>query len=104
VTSTTTDTQVMLPLLRLLVGLASALAGSGRVRSQAADFAEHHAPALQRLMDDAGSLGARRERFPSMCCGYLGFLRSIGSFGSATCTVAVNQILTPCVPAAPRDC
>ena len=67
-TSITPVTQVMLPLLRLLVGLAGALAGSGRVRAQAADFAEHHAPALQRLMDDAGSLGARHEQCLPRAC------------------------------------
>ena len=51
--------QVMLPLLRLVVGLVGALAGSNRVRAQGADFADQHAPALQRVMDDAASLGAR---------------------------------------------
>ena len=59
VTAPIRQIQVMLPLLRLLVGLVGALAGSGRVRAQGADFAEHHAPALQRVMGDAASLGAR---------------------------------------------
>ena len=49
----------MLPLLRLVVGLVGALAGSGRVRAQGADFADQHTQALQRVMDDASSLGSR---------------------------------------------
>ena len=63
--------QVMLPLLRLVVGLVGALAGSVRVRSQGADFADQHAPALQRVMDDASGLGARsapRTPTASCCC------------------------------------
>jgi len=49
----------MLPLLRLVVGLVGALAGSGRVRAQGADFADQHTQALQRVMDDASSPGVR---------------------------------------------
>lgn len=47
------------PLLELLVALTAALSESDKVRQQAAAFVEQHTPALQRILEDANSLGVR---------------------------------------------
>jgi len=49
----------MQPLLELLVAITTALSESDKAAQQAAAFVEQHAAALQRILEDANSLGAR---------------------------------------------